>query len=362
VVFAVALVAGLTVAPAASALARVRVYESTTTPIAGFALDGYGHVAWVSRALPPRYLERIHWGVLAEGSNVALTGRVEDLLVDSTLHVPFGPQDIAYSKLAGSAGPKVIWRQAGGGLTEADWKLLATASGRRAVTLGSWTAYGTGDSGLGPIAARDGTILYTVVQFTDQGGCCCDISCLRVTGGSIRRLTGGRASAVVPGAPAAAELVTAAGRLAEQTFTSGGNPSNTIEIRGAVTGNLGATISLPGKFHAMAMSQRELAVLVRNASGPRLVRYDASTGALLGSTPLPARVDPTTLGISGKRIVFQRRGAVEVYRIDLGRTLIVHRQVRIHSNLAIDRYGIRWLRSNHRGGSDIVGISLPRVP
>lgn len=60
--------------------------------------------------------------------------------------------------------------------------------------------------------------------------------------------------------------------------------------------------------------------------------------------------------------MFQRPGAVEVYRIDLGRTLIVHVQEKIHRNLAIDRYGIRWLRSNDRGGNDIVGINLPSIP
>lgn len=353
---------GLTVVPAASALPPLRVFESTTTPIAEFSLDGFGRAAWLTQATYPRFRERIHWGVLAQGSNAALTGEVRDGLVDSSTHFTIGRHSVAYSQLAGGAGPKVIWRQVGGGLTEADWNLLATAPGRRAVTLQSWTAYSTGDKGLGPIAAGTGTILYTVVQFTEQGGCCCDISCLKVSGGHIRRLVAGQRPALVPSAPVAAELVTAGGRLAEETFAPSGDASNVIEIRGAVTGSLDATISLPGTFHAMAMSQRELAVLITNASGPQLVRYDASTGALLGSTPLPGRVDRTTLGISGKRIVFQRPGAVEVYRIDLGRTLIVHLQARIHSNLAIDRYGIRWLRSNDHGGSDIVGVNLPRIP
>ena len=111
----------------------------------------------------------------------------------------------------------------------------------------------------------------------------------------------------------------------------------------------------------MAMSQRELAMIVSNAGAFSLIRYDAATGVMLGSTPLPARVDRTSLGICGRRVVFQRPGAIEVYRIDLGRILVVHRQAALHRNLAIDRGGIRWLRSNHHGGSDIVGIDPPRI-
>jgi hypothetical protein len=205
-------------------------------------------------------------------------------------------------------------------------------------------------------------ILYTVLGYTLAPGCNDDLGCLRVTSGRIRRVAGGGKSPVlVPGAPPAGQLVTAGGRLAEQVYDAAGVLTNTIQIRDAVTGALAATIAAPGNVHAMAMSSRELAVLVSEAGGLGLVRYDAATGALLGSAPLERNVDPATLGICGKRIVFQRPGAIEVYRIDLGRTLVVHPQAALRRNLAIDRFGIRWLRSNHRGGSDIVGIDLPRI-
>jgi hypothetical protein len=363
--------ASLLLAAPAAAHPPLRVFESTTTPIAQFTLDGHGRVAWESQPVYPRYCETIHWGVLALGSNVAITPCVVDPLSGSSAGFTVGAQALAEAHVAGGSGPKVIWRQAGGGNTESDWRLLANAAGRRAATLGDWTiecGAGPCDSGgdaLGPLAGRDGVVLYTVLHYSLAPGCdtaSLGMECLRVKTVRIRRIVGGgKSPALVPGAPPAAQLVTAGGRLAEQVYDGMGVLGDTIEIRNAVTGSLAATITAPGTVHAMAMSDAELAVIVTNVGGRHLVRYSAATGALLGSTPLPADVDPASLGICGQRIVFQRPSAIEVYRIDLHRTLVVHPQAALHRNLAIDRFGIRWLRSNHRGGSDIVGIDLPRI-
>jgi hypothetical protein len=366
-----ALGASLVLAAPASAHPPLRVYESTTTPIAQFTLDGHGRVAWESQPVSPRYCDTIHWGVLALGSNVALTPCVSDTDSESSAGFTVGAQALAAARIAGQTRPEVIWRQAGGGNTESDWTLLADAAGRRAATLGRWTIEcgagpcdGGGDA-LGPLAGRDGVVLYTVLHYSLAPGCdtaSLGMDCLRVKTGRIRRIVGGgKSPAVVSGAPPAAQLVTAGGRLAEQVYDAGGVLSDTIEIRNAVTGTLAATITPAGTVHAMAMSSAELAVIVSNTAGLHLVRYSTATGALLGSTPLAADVDPNSLGICGQRIVFQRPTAIEVYRIDLQRKLVVHVQAALHRNLAIDRFGIRWLRSNHHGGSDIVGVELPRI-
>ena len=46
-------------------------------------------------------------------------------------------------------------------------------------------------------------------------------------------------------------------------------------------------------------------MLATSSGGSELLRYGAATGALLGTTPLPAATDRHTLGIDGNRILYQ---------------------------------------------------------
>ncbi len=165
-----------------------------------------------------------------------------------------------------------------------------------------------------------------------------------VTGGRIRWVRyspAGVHATTVPGAPAAAALATAGGRLAEQPYTAGGDPAGVIQIRDVAGGGLEATIQVHGTLNAMAMSQKVLAALTTTASGNHLVRYDAATGARLGSTPVAASLDRHTLAICGPRILYQTSQGMRIYRIDLGRTLAVG--IGPRTSPVLDRDGIRWV-------------------
>ena len=100
-------------------------------------------------------------------------------------------------------------------------------------------------------------------------------------------------------------------------------------------------LALDGTLDAMAMSQKTLAVLVTNATGNQLVRYDPATGAKLGSMPVSVRLEKTTLDIYGSRILYQTSQELRLYRVDLGRTVVVGPGRR--TNAALDRNGIRWI-------------------
>ena len=198
---------------------------------------------------------------------------------------------------------------------------------------------------LGPMASGDGIVLYTVNDVTAPATCDPTTTCNPfVTGGRIRWIhyvAAGVHATTIPGAPVAAKLATAGGRLAEQTFTPQGVPTRTIQIRAVATGTLVAAITLNGTIDNTAMSQKELAVLTTSPAGRALVRYNAATGALLGSTPLPAAVDRRTLDISGTRILYQTPAGMFVYRIDLGRSVSLG--IGPRHTPAIDRNGVRWI-------------------
>ncbi len=357
---------GLLSAVGAAGAAPVRVFEVSTSPIVNItAAQGRG--VWLTRS-QVRECDIIHTGLLERGENAVITPCVDaqDSSPFTSAGFTIGRQDVAAAKLPGTHGLKAIWRQFGGGNNESDWMLLASTPGGGATKLGFWDIpcgagnCFSGGNGLGPVAGRDGVLLYSVIHWTAT--CSGDVSCLAATGpgGSIRRVVGGGTPpVVVPGAPEAAEMVTAGGRLAEQTFDGSGHPSATIQIRDAITGGLLGTIASSGTIHAMAMSQTELVVLEHGSHGTHLDRYDAHTGAPLGSTWLQPGTDLASVAIEGNRIVYQNHHEVRVFRIDLGRATTVYRQDQLRIDLLIDQNGVRWVVSKGTGeGASIQGIDF----
>jgi hypothetical protein len=341
-------VAALALPPGASATPVDRVLVRTPTEITKLSLDRFGQAAWVQlNAAGSCY--RIHRGRLLGHENRTIT----------RCYTPQGPTSVE-----SEAGPVVATARSAGSPLHIAWaeriesysETLSTVwvpdgSGGRARIAYIFVDCGSSycsDPGriLGPMAAKDGIVLYGVDATVAPTGCdpttteCNPV----VSGGRIRRVhysPAGVHAATIPGAPAAAALVTAGGRLAEQTYTAAGAPAPVIQIRDVATGRLEATIQLHGTLDTMAMSHMVLAALTTTASGNHLVRYDAATGALLGSTPVGATLDEHTLSIVGPRILYQTSGGMQIYRIDLGRTIAVG--IGPRSSPALDDNGIRWI-------------------
>jgi hypothetical protein len=324
------------------------VFVRTKGTIVQMALDRFGTAAWVQVNANGRCY-RIHRGRLLLHQNTAVTacytpqgplaisaeaGPVvaSSITATSPLHIAWAEHTESYSETIQS-----VWVPAGAHRRE---RLASTF-----VDCGMNGCVGASGRTLGPMASRDGIVLYTVNDVTGPPSCSPSQTCgPLVTGGRIRRIhytAAGAHATTVPGAPVAAALATAGGRLAEQTYTAQGVPTQTIQIRVVDTGALLATIPVGATIDDMAMSQKELAVLATGSGGRELLRYGAATGALLGTTPLPAATDRHTLGIDGNRILYQTPQAMFVYRIDLGHSLALG--IGPRRTPQIDRAGVRWI-------------------
>jgi hypothetical protein len=340
--------------PAAAAAKPAQVFVRTPGTITRMALDRSGRAAWIQLAASDQCY-RIHRGTLLQHQNVILT-RCEPAPGPLDISAQVGP--IVASARTGSSPLHIAWAQHGESYGETWASVWVPAPNRGRVRLANFDIFcgsdGCGGGGqvglgrmLGAMASNDGVVLYGVNDMATPATCPPNQDCGPVvTGGRIRRIHytgGGVRVTTIPGAPAAARLATAGGRLAEQLYTPQGAPAATIQVRDVATGALETTIALPGTLGAMAMSQTLLAVLVTDQSGSHLVRYDPATGALLGSTPMPATLDTSTLAVYGHRILYQTGQGMWIYRTDLGRSIAVG--IGARTNATLDRNGVRWVTS-----------------
>ena len=334
--------------PAATGKPLQHVFVRAKGTIVQMALDRSGDAAWLQVNATGRCY-RVHRGRLLLHQNIAVTA-CDTPRGPTTVDGMIGP--IVASAATPTGRLHIAWSQHWESHSETSASVYVPAGRHRRELIAS-TFVACGDDGcfggtgrtLGPMASGDGIVLYTVNDVTGQPTCNPSQTCNPlVTGGRIRRIhytASGAHATTVPGAPVAAALVTAGGRLAEQTFTPQGVPTQTIQIRAVDTGALLATIPVGATIDDMAMSQKELAVLATGSGGRELLRYGAATGALLGTTPLPAATDRHTLGIDGNRILYQTPRAMFVYRIDLGHSLALG--IGPRHTPQIDRAGVRWI-------------------
>lgn len=167
----------------------------------------------------------------------------------------------------------------------------------------------------------------------------------QVSGGGVWTLAG-MTPQRLPGAPPAIVLAESAGRVAIAPVDTGerqnGTPAaaGTVEIRNATTGALVSSVSPAGAVRAAALTPAFLAVLV----GRRIVRYDAASGQLLGSTPVP--VDTAAdLDASGAWIAFRRAHAVCVLDTRAGRISTVATTPWQPTGVALDGRTLAWAES-----------------
>ncbi len=314
---------------------------------------------------------QVHRGRLMRGANVIV----------SRCYSTQGPEtvaDMAGPIVATSSGHafRILWAQQATSASQ-HWSTVWTAipGARRIEVTHQWAACADGQCvpgapglQLGPLAARDGVVLYSVANVAAGSSCQPQGKCNEVvTGGVIKHviyLSNGFPKRLdVHGAPPAALMATAGGVLAEQPLAADGSAEPSIQIRGVDTGTLTATIPVTGTIDSMAMSRSVLALLTTDAQHQHhLLRYSVSTGSLLGSTWLKRGVDPTSLGIYGENIVYQTTRAIRVFRIDLGHAVSVYAQHGYQHNLSIDCYGVRWTTSDQYTQlqpAEIMGVDLP---
>jgi hypothetical protein len=345
--------------------ARARDLKSTRTlltmkaPIRAFAQDS-SRIAWISAK----------WHVDVRG-----TGRRPKTILVGSAH-PFPGNGGVPSQLA-LAGARAVWTRHGGGnfLETSVWASKAGAR-RAAKMIFLEAALREGGPGgyFGPLVGAGSTLAYTAVDYD-----CVDVNdCTELAeqaspSNGVFRVTGTTGTTqlplVVPGAtelavsgnrfallPAPEQV--AATQLTDPSSPPPATPGTPVEIRDATTGSLIAQFTPPGTVRALALSGSVAAVVDELGDGTRNIeRYDAATGALLGTTGNIAVGDG--LSASGHTLVYAVGGGkIEAMDLTTGapRVLAVSPGAPIGLSVAGNR--VAWAVNVH-GHGRILALTLP---
>jgi hypothetical protein len=194
-----------------------------------------------------------------------------------------------------------------------------------------------------------------------------DDSCIRgsgdcryvVTGGSVQRVVDRRAVTLAdtPGAT----LVATNGPLvalvkAQGETTRFGVPFNrrNVEVRDAASGRLVSSFRAGRNVHDLALGSKAVAFLL----GPplRIVRRDARTGTLLGSTKVPA--ETVSIDADGNRLALRSLREIHVLDLDTGRLTEVYETVVPPFGLSVSKGQVSWA-VNLRGKGYASSLVVP---
>jgi hypothetical protein len=290
-------------AAGAGQAAKVHTLVTMKAPIRAFAQSSH-HVAWIGAK----------WHVDVRG-----TGRRPNTVLVGTAH-PFPGNGGKPSQLA-LAGARALWtRHGGGNLLETSLWVRKLGARRPAKLIFLAAALREGGPGgyFGSMVGAGSTLTYTTVDYE----CVDENDCVQLAeqpspSNGVFRVAGiagiTQLPAVVPGAT---ELAVSGNRVAllpapEQvavTQISPGSPppapaGTPVEIRDATTGSVLSQFTPPGTVRGLALSGSVAAVVDELGDGTRNIeRYDATTGALLGTTTGVAAGD--SLSVSGDTLVF----------------------------------------------------------
>jgi len=244
-------------------------------------------------------------------------------------------------------GPsRVLWHgtRTVGGFEDADHVYVAAVGATRARPVAK-TLHGDGGSGdggagayLAGIAGTSTGFAYGLVKVGETQ----DQSHFQVDGGGVLVLTG-TTPRLLPGAPPAIVLAENAGRVAIAPVDMGQHESGTplaagaVEIRNATTGALVSSVTPTGNLRAAALTPTMLVVLTAG----QIVRYDAASGRLLGSTSVAADT-AADLDASGTRVAFRRTRSVGVLDAATGRISKVVATPGRPTSVALDGSTLAW--------------------
>ncbi len=185
----------------------------------------------------------------------------------------------------------------------------------------------------------------------------------RVTSGAVKRIEGNK-PVRVPGVPASVTLAASAGRLAvvpaDLQWGRAGHArlNGPVEIRDARTGGVALRIHPRGEVEAVALSERVVAALVREAGAVRLDVYDIRTGGLRSTVKLTGNVSPN-LGAAGPIVVYQVGKAIRMLRAGERTTALVAMARTEPEGLSIEGKRVIWVE-NRTPVSSVQALTLRR--
>jgi len=347
----------ITVPAAGAKPATARSLLVTKTPIRAFAQDS-SHFAWVDRK----------WRLEAH----KLGSKAKTVLV-GTARPYVGGSDAVPPQLA-LAGSRVVWTRNGGGndfetaifarqvATRAKARIVFNTAADRVERTGSY---------FGALTAGTSTVDFTTVDYecVDPNDCSKLAAKPSPIDGAFRVVgTGSRAQ--VPNAPGSLELAVSAGRIAsvsapdhlsateisDVSSPSLGRPGLRIEIRNATTGHVTSAFTPHGTVRALALTGSVAAVIDDLGNGTRQIeRYDAATGALLGSTGNIAV--GTTLSTAGNTFVCAVDEKVEALDATTGARRVLAVSPAPPIGLSIVGKRVAWAVNEH-GHGQILALTL----
>jgi hypothetical protein len=237
------------------------------------------------------------------------------------------------------AGKRAYWAQAQGGNTQRTWSLWTAADPGRRTKLTQGHIECASDcsclpslgTDLGRTAGAGTTFLFSRHDLT-ASPTCTPASGEQgiVTASWLTRVAAGPSGlqmADVPGSTGAATLAYAAGRAAMVPLEVGRSPHQSagrVEIRDVATGALMSQFTPVGTVKALALSQSDALVVVKDADGARIERRSIATGALEASWPVRSGIFPS-LDVHGLRVVYRVGTEIRVLRMDTGGSRLLHR-------------------------------------
>jgi hypothetical protein len=345
-------------AAGAKSSAKPRTLVTTKTSIRAFA-QGASRIAWVDRK----------WHVDAR----KLAPKAKTVLV-GTAH-PIVTNNGVAPRLA-LAGSRVVWTRSGGG-NAFETSVWARRIGARAVPrivfITSADRIERSGGYFGALAPGGSTLAFTTVEYECvDPDTCSELATQPSRLGGVFRLLGTSRSRQLPGAPGSLGLAVSSGRVAilpapelispteigDVASPRLAQPGATVEIRDATTGDLISEFTPPGTVRALALAGQVAAVVDELPDGTRNIeRYDATTGALLGTTVGVAVGD--TLAANGHTFVFAVGGSkIEAMDATTGTQEVLTVSQAQPVGLAVSGNRVAWAVNAH-GHGRILALTLP---
>jgi hypothetical protein len=184
---------------------------------------------------------------------------------------------------------------------------------------------------------------------------------LYAAGGDVSRVVG-TSLTPIPDAGGSVVVAVSGGRVLlqpRQKPCGGETQISPPEIREIATGNIVTTFAPAGEALAVGLDGATAVLLVRTAQGgKRIERYDAGTGALLGSTWVsPATASELDIGVGG--IVFRTGREIRLMDPVTGAKRLIWKAAVVPIGLSIEGRRVAWAVNRH-GKGYIRAITLPQ--
>lgn len=346
-------IAGAYVGTAAAATPRTVVYSRH--PLVGMSASG-GYLAWRSRVLVDRGFESctsVHRLRVSTGVVVSIRRCLSAAAADA-------------GGVVRADGASVYWTQpqlqfdgsqfdpySRNQVAEYPWQ-------PRSLVRTSWERYCGGDE-LPAMAVGGGIVAFSRLHWDEvDSQLTCQTQSLaegdvQATGGSVSVVAGsGRIPATIAGVPASAMLATNGVQLAAVPFNLPGpvdhNPSlaASIELWNISSATLTSTLTPPGPIASIAMNRTVIVVVATDSQGvERIIRYDAVSGAKLGSTPIQCAC-VSSLSVGSSQIVYSVAKRIMALDTNTGTVRRLFTAAVAPSLVTIAAGHVFWLSGEHR--------------